>query len=72
MDADYTFYVKSIETHERAFLPLNISAVSSVAGVIAWTTQKIIMQNLGFELLHFFYLLRKFFKTKLYLFYRIF
>ena len=31
MDADYTFYVKSIETHVRAFLPLNISAVSSVA-----------------------------------------
>ena len=30
MDADYTFYVKSIETHVRAFLPLNISAVSSV------------------------------------------
>ena len=30
MDADYTFYVKSIVTHMRAFLPLNISAVSSV------------------------------------------
>ena len=30
MDADYTFYVKSIETHVRTFLPLNISAVSSV------------------------------------------
>ena len=28
MDADYTFYVKSIETHVRTFLPLNISAVS--------------------------------------------
>ena len=32
MDADYTFYVKSIKTHVRAFLPLNISAVSSVPG----------------------------------------
>ena len=30
MDADYTFYVKSIETDVRAFLPFNISAVSSV------------------------------------------
>ena len=30
MDADYTFYVKSIDTHVRTFLPLNISAVSSV------------------------------------------
>ena len=30
IDADYTFYVKSIETHVRAYLPLNISAVSSV------------------------------------------
>ena len=32
MDADSTFYVKSIETHVRAFLPLNISAVGSVIG----------------------------------------
>ena len=30
MGADYTFYVKSIETHARAFLPLNISAIGSV------------------------------------------
>ena len=30
MDANYTFYVKFIETHVHAFLPLNISAVSSV------------------------------------------
>ena len=27
----YELYVKSIETHARAFLPLNISAISSVA-----------------------------------------
>ena len=30
MDAYYTFYVKSIETHVRTFLPLNISAINSV------------------------------------------
>ena len=30
MDADCTFYVKSIETHVRALMPLNISAVGSV------------------------------------------
>ena len=29
MSADYTFYVKTIETN--AFLPLNISAVGTVA-----------------------------------------
>ena len=33
MGADYTFYVKSIETHARAFFPLNISAVDSVHNV---------------------------------------
>ena len=30
MGAEYFFYMKSIETHARAFLPLNISAVGSV------------------------------------------
>ncbi len=30
MGADHSFYVKTIETHARAFLPLNISAVGSV------------------------------------------
>ena len=30
MDADYLFYVKNIETHARAFLPLNISAIGTV------------------------------------------
>ena len=30
MDADYSFYVKTIETHARAFLTLNILAISSV------------------------------------------
>ena len=29
MDADYSFYVKTIETHARAFLALNILAISS-------------------------------------------
>ena len=36
MDANYTFYVKSIETHVHAFLPLNISAVISVAFCLCW------------------------------------
>ena len=31
MDADHSFYVKTIETHARTFLPLNISAVCSVS-----------------------------------------
>ena len=31
MGADYSFYVKTIETHARTFLPLNISAIGSVA-----------------------------------------
>jgi hypothetical protein len=30
MGADYSFYVKTIETHARAFLTLNILAVGSV------------------------------------------
>ena len=30
MGADYSFYVKSIETHARTFLPLNISAIGTV------------------------------------------
>jgi hypothetical protein len=30
MGADYTFYVISIETHARTFLPVNFSAVGSV------------------------------------------
>ena len=34
MGADYTFYVKNIETHAHAFLPLNISAVGTVVGDI--------------------------------------
>ena len=32
--AKYLSYVKSIETHARAFLPLNISAVGSVKRVL--------------------------------------
>ena len=31
MGADHSFYVKTIETHARAFLPLNISAIGTVA-----------------------------------------
>ena len=30
MGADYTFYVKTIETHARTFLPLNISQIGTV------------------------------------------
>ena len=30
MDAGYSFYVKTIETHARTFLPLNISAIGTV------------------------------------------
>ena len=30
MGADYAFYMKTIETHARAFLPLNISAAGTV------------------------------------------
>ena len=30
--ADYSFYVKTIDTHARAFLPLNISAIGTVVG----------------------------------------
>ena len=39
MDADYTFYVKSIETHAHAFLPLNISAVGSEASTLTYLTK---------------------------------
>ena len=31
MGANYTFYVKTIETHARAFLTLNILAIGKVA-----------------------------------------
>ena len=34
MDADYSFYVKNIKTHAHAFLPLNISAIGTVKGVL--------------------------------------
>ena len=30
MGADYSFYVKTIDTHARTFLPLNISAIGTV------------------------------------------
>ena len=33
MDADHSFYVKTIKTHVRTFLPLNISAIGTV-GII--------------------------------------
>ena len=39
MGADYSFYVKIIETHARAFLALNISAISSVELMISKNLQ---------------------------------
>ena len=33
MDADHSFYVKTIETHVCTFLPLNISAIGTVPPV---------------------------------------
>ena len=35
MGADYSFYVKTIETHVRAFLALNILAIGRVLLVIS-------------------------------------
>ena len=34
MGANYTFYVKTIETHARAFLTLNILPIGRVMGAI--------------------------------------
>jgi hypothetical protein len=50
MDADYSFYVKTIETHTREFLALNILAIGRVNTDPLWqcnlswenATQKII------------------------------
>ena len=36
MGTDYAFYVKNIETHERAFLALNILAI----GIVSWKDSK--------------------------------
>ena len=33
MSANHSFYVTTIETHARAFLPLNISVIGTVQGV---------------------------------------
>ena len=33
MGANYSFYVKTIETHARTFLPRNISAIAAVLKV---------------------------------------
>ena len=34
MDADYSFYVKTIETYARTFLALNISAIGRVVAEV--------------------------------------
>ena len=36
MGADYSFYVKTIETHARAFFKVNIFSIGSVVGVTSW------------------------------------
>ena len=36
MGADHSIYVKNIETHALAFLPLNISAIGTVKDVNYW------------------------------------
>ena len=46
MGADYAFYVKTIETHARTFLPLNISAECSVI-VAKFQFQKLNKGHLG-------------------------
>ena len=33
MGADYSFYVKNIETHARAFLTLNVLAIGRVTSI---------------------------------------
>jgi hypothetical protein len=38
MGADYSFYVKTIDTHARAFLTLNILAIGRVKELGAWMT----------------------------------
>ena len=35
----YVLRYKIIETHAHAFLPLNISAVGSVYGMLSWATE---------------------------------
>jgi len=34
MGADYSFYLKNIETHARAFLALNILAIGRVDNIV--------------------------------------
>ena len=46
MGADYSFYVKIIETHARAFLPLNISAIGTVPCMPLWTGLVILIWKL--------------------------
>ena len=41
MDADHSFYVKTIKTHVRTFLPLNISAIGTVIVLLQLETPKL-------------------------------
>ena len=40
MGAEYSFYVKTIETHARAFLTLNILAIGRVIRKYVWLQRK--------------------------------
>ena len=47
MCADFQFHVKTIETHSRAFLTLNISAIDRVTTYSAKLTQPSVMESHG-------------------------
>ena len=57
MGADHSFYVKTIETHARAFLPINISAIGTVNAVKPQLREskvctKVTLVDLGFNALY--------------------
>ena len=47
MGADYSFYVKTIETHACTFLPLNISAIGTVVNYVFELYFCIFLQYVG-------------------------
>ena len=53
MGAEYLFYMKYIETHARAFLPLNKSAIGSVMeyGVASLKCWRQVSKNIAEQLL---------------------
>ena len=55
LGAENLSYVKSIETHARAFLPLNISAISSVVSQTdIWLLHSIYQESKHLVLFHCF------------------